>query len=92
MEVWRGVGEGLQAVIINPSIILGLGDWSHGSAQIFKSVYDEFPWYTNGVTGFVDVLDVVEAMTPINEQQRFRRTVYHQCRKYFLQGAICKNS
>ena len=62
MEVWRGIGEGLKAVIVNPTIILGSGDWNSGSSQIFKSVYNEFPWYTSGATGFVDVLDVVKAM------------------------------
>jgi len=62
MEVWRAVGEGLNAVIVNPSIILGASDWEKGSAAIFKSVYKEFPWYTNGVSGFVDVVDVVNAM------------------------------
>jgi len=62
MEVWRGVGEGLQAVVVNPSIILGAGDWESSSSKIFKSVYDEFPWYTEGVTGFVDVKDVAAAM------------------------------
>lgn len=59
MEVWRGIGEGLNAVIVNPVIILGAGDWSSGSTAIFKSAYDEFPWYTEGVSGFVDVEDVV---------------------------------
>jgi dihydroflavonol-4-reductase len=62
MEVWRGVGEGLEAVVVNPSIILGAGDWEGGSSKIFKSVYEEFPWYTEGVTGFVDVKDVARAM------------------------------
>ena len=62
MEVWRGIGEGLNAVIVNPSIILGSGDWTKGSTAIFKSAYDEFPWYTEGVTGFVDVVDTVQAM------------------------------
>ncbi len=62
MEVWRGIGEGLTAVIINPSIILGDGNWNEGSSQIFKTVYNEFPWYTDGVTGFTDVHDVVKAM------------------------------
>ena len=62
MEVWRGIGEGLNAVIVNPVIILGAGDWSSGSTAIFKSAYDEFPWYTEGVSGFVDVEDVVTAM------------------------------
>ena len=62
MEVWRGVAEGLDAVLINPSIILGAGNWNEGSTKIFKSVYDEFPWYTEGTTGFVDVKDVAKAM------------------------------
>lgn len=62
MEVWRGIGEGLNAVIVNPVIILGAGDWTKGSSEIFKSAYDEFPWYTEGISGFVDVTDVVRAM------------------------------
>lgn len=62
MEVWRGIGEGLNAVIVNPVIILGAGDWEKGSSEIFKSAYDEFPWYTEGTGGFVDVADVVKAM------------------------------
>lgn len=62
MEVWRGVGEGLDAVIVNPSLILGAGDWSKGSSEIFKTAYNEFPWYTEGISGFVDVRDVVKSM------------------------------
>lgn len=67
LEVWRGIGEGLDAVIVNPVIILGGGDWNTGSSQIFKSVYDEFPWYTEGVTGFVDVRDVAKSMIALME-------------------------
>jgi dihydroflavonol-4-reductase len=62
MEVWRSIGEGLNAVIVNPVIILGAGDWHKGSTEIFKSAYEEFPWYTEGTTGFVDVQDVCKAM------------------------------
>ena len=61
-EVWRGISEGLNAVIVNPVIILGAGDWDNGSSGIFKSAYNEFPWYTEGTGGFVDVEDVVSAM------------------------------
>ncbi|WP_235921049.1 NAD-dependent epimerase/dehydratase family protein [Foetidibacter luteolus] len=75
MEVWRGISEGLNAVIVNPSIILGSGDWSKGSAELFKSAYKEFPWYTNGISGFTDVADVVKAMIMLMESdihsQRF---------------------
>ncbi len=75
LEVWRGMGEGLKVVVVNPVIILGASDWSKGSTAIFKSAYDEFPWYTEGSSGFVDVLDVVEAMILLMESsicdQRF---------------------
>jgi nucleoside-diphosphate-sugar epimerase len=65
MEVWRGIGEGLDAVIVNPVIILGNGSWHTGSTSIFKSVYNRFPWYTGGASGFVDVKDVSNAMTAL---------------------------
>ncbi len=61
-EVWRGVAEGLNAVIVNPSIILGPGDWYKGSTAIFRNVWNGFKWYTNGINGFVDVRDVAAAM------------------------------
>lgn len=67
MEVWRGIGEGLNAVIVNPAIILGAGNWDTGSTAIFKSAYNEFPWYTKGFSGFVDVRDVAAAMIMLME-------------------------
>jgi nucleoside-diphosphate-sugar epimerase len=74
-EVWRGMAEGLKVLIVNPSIILGGGDWSKGSSAIFKSVYQEFPWYTEGITGFVDVADVARAIVALDnngvEAERF---------------------
>ncbi|MES1223315.1 MAG: NAD-dependent epimerase/dehydratase family protein [Bacteroidota bacterium] len=60
MEVWRGIGEGLNAVILNPSTLLGYGDWNNSSCAIFKNVYNEFPWYSNGVNGFVSVEDTAK--------------------------------
>jgi nucleoside-diphosphate-sugar epimerase len=60
IEVWRALGEGLNGVIINPSTVLGFGDWHNGSCALFKNSYKEFPFYTNGINGFVDVEDVAE--------------------------------
>jgi nucleoside-diphosphate-sugar epimerase len=75
LEVWRGIGEGLNAVMVNPVVILGAGDWNSGSSKIFQSAYNEFPWYSEGTTGFVDVRDVVKAMMQLMESditaQRF---------------------
>jgi nucleoside-diphosphate-sugar epimerase len=67
LEVWRGISEGLNAVILNPSTILGFGDWNTGSSAIFKKVYQEFKWYTPGVNGFVDVEDVAAAAVLLME-------------------------
>lgn len=61
LEVWRAFAEGLHGVIINPSTILGFGNWHTSSCAIFKNVYREFPWYTEGINGFVGVEDVAEA-------------------------------
>lgn len=62
MEVWRGIGEGLSAAIVNPGIILGAGNWEEGSARLMKVVDKEFPFYTEGINAWVDVQDVVRAM------------------------------
>jgi nucleoside-diphosphate-sugar epimerase len=68
MEVWRAIGEGLHAVIVNPSTILGYGDWNTSSCKIFKTVYNEFPWYTTGINGFVDIEDVARAVIMLAEK------------------------
>lgn len=62
LEVWRGISEGLPAVIVNPSVVIGEGDWHRSSTALFKYVYDEKPFYTNGTLNYVDVLDVAEAI------------------------------
>ena len=59
-EVWRSSQEGLDVVILNPSVILGPGDFTKGSSQIFQKIYDGLKYYTNGSTGYVDVTDVAE--------------------------------
>lgn len=67
MEVWRGFSEGLNGVILNPGTILGYGDWHTSSCAIFKNVYKEFSWYTEGVNGFIGVEDVAEATVRLIE-------------------------
>jgi len=62
LEVWRGIEEGLDAVIVNPSIILGPGQWHKGSSLLFTTVAKGIKFFTRGVTGYVDVRDVSKAM------------------------------
>ena len=60
LEVWRAHEEGLDVVILNPSIVLGPGDWHLSSMQIFKYVNEGRKFYPGGEMNFVDVRDVVE--------------------------------
>ncbi len=62
MEVWRGTQEGLDAVVVNPGVIIGSGFWDKGTGVLFSKVYKGMNYYTTGEMGFVDVVDVVACM------------------------------
>lgn len=36
-EVWRGMEEGLNAVIVNPSLIIGPGCWNQSSGKLITN-------------------------------------------------------
>lgn len=61
-EAWRAHEQGIRVVIVNPSVILGPGRWDSGSGQLLQQVKRAMPFYTKGVTGYVDVRDVARAM------------------------------
>lgn len=61
-EVWRAAAEGLEMVIVNPSLIIGAGNWQQSSSNMFSKAYKGIKFYTEGATGFVDVRDVSKVM------------------------------
>lgn len=63
LEVWRGVAEGLPALIVQPSIVLGAGNWHESSTQIFNYVWREKGYYPQGQLSYVDVRDVADIIT-----------------------------
>lgn len=67
MEVWRAIAEGLDAVIVNPSVIIGAGAGYNGSGAIFKVVKEGLKYYPPGATGLVDVADVARSMILLME-------------------------
>lgn len=71
LEVIRGREEGLKACIVNPSIVLGFGNWNQGSAKILKNGKQGFPFYTDGSNAFVDARDVAKASTLLMAHKRF---------------------
>jgi dihydroflavonol-4-reductase len=62
MEVWRGQSEGLDSVIVNPSVILGEADWNKSSTKLLKYVFEEHKFYPEGNLNYVDVLDVADCI------------------------------
>jgi nucleoside-diphosphate-sugar epimerase len=62
LEVFRAHEEGLNTVILNPSVILAAADWKKSSAKLFKYVWDERPFYIDSQLNYVDVRDVANAV------------------------------
>jgi dihydroflavonol-4-reductase len=91
MEVWRGIAEGLNAVIVNPSIIIGKNAGNEGSGALFNLVKNGLKFFTNGVTGFVDVTDVAKCMILLMEsditEERFTINAENISYKSFFEQA-----
>lgn len=83
MEVWRGINEGLDAVIVNPSVILGPGEWHAGSPAFFNNIYNGMLFYPGGGTGFVDVRDVSQAILILTSEANWNSAA----KKRFLLSA-----
>ncbi len=70
-EVWRGIEEGLNAVIVNPGVIIGPGNWTRGTGQLVSLSAKGVKFYTEGVTGFVGAIDVAGAMVALVNKKVF---------------------
>ena len=61
LEVWRGQEEGLSVTVVNPSVIIGAGDFSRSSAELFHQIYSGLSFYPAGSGGYVSSSDVAKA-------------------------------
>lgn len=68
-EVWRGVEEGLQVSIVNPSIVFGAGSWNESSLTIFRTIENGLSYYTKGGNAYVDARDVATAVRLLLENE-----------------------
>jgi dihydroflavonol-4-reductase len=71
MEVWRGIQEGLSAVIVNPGIIIGPGDFSRSSGSMFTKLNEGLNYYSQGGTGVVSANDCARMMVELMQRQCF---------------------
>jgi nucleoside-diphosphate-sugar epimerase len=83
-EVWKGIEKGLNAVIVNPGVILGVSGTASGSSQLFGQVRKGLIFYTNGGSGYVDVRDVVKAMISLTNSEITGE-------RFILSGENCSN-
>ncbi|WP_341226214.1 NAD-dependent epimerase/dehydratase family protein [uncultured Arcticibacterium sp.] len=67
LEVWRAQAEGLKIAIVNPSVILGEGEWQKSSTQLFNYVKKGNKFYSNGSINYVDVQDVATSIVKLLE-------------------------
>jgi len=75
-EVWRINEEGVDIVMVNPSLISGPGDWNKSSTAIFKTSYNGLKYFTEGCTGFVDVRDVSSTIIKlVNSETKAERFI-----------------
>ncbi len=70
-EVWRGMEEGLQGVIVNPGIILGPGFWYQSSGKLIDTCSKGNSFYTEGSSATVDAKDVAACMIQLTEEKHF---------------------
>ncbi len=70
-EAWRGMSEGLNVVVVNPSLVLGAGCWGQSSGELITRTQKGVSFYTEGVTGYVDVRDVANCMIKLMDENKF---------------------
>jgi len=94
MEVWRGIVEGLNAYMVNPSLIIGPGDWTQSTGAMFDKAWKGLPFYTRGGNCFVDARDVSAIMMGLmNSEIQNERFIVGAENRLFRDvfGRIAKN-
>jgi nucleoside-diphosphate-sugar epimerase len=82
--VWKGIHAGLNAVIVNPGVILGYSGSDKGSSELFARIRKGLPFYTHGGSGYIDVQDVVKLMIELTNS-----TITAE--RYILVAENCSN-
>ncbi|WPR75062.1 NAD-dependent epimerase/dehydratase family protein [Algoriphagus sp. NG3] len=57
LEAWRGEQEGLDLIVVNPSILLGKISDDRSSTDIYHYVLEEHSYYPKGDLNYIDVRD-----------------------------------
>lgn len=70
-EVWRGAQEGLNVVIVNPTVIIGPGKWGQSSTSLLQTAKKGLKFSSTGSNGFVDARDIAEILIDLVDKKVF---------------------
>ena len=73
MAVWRASQEGLNVVVVHPSVVIGSLDGTRASEKIFELARRKKAYASAGLTGYVDVRDVVYSLAELVERKLFNQ-------------------
>ena len=82
--MWRGIAEGLNAVMVNPSVVLGPGDWKKGSNALLRTVWENNKFclllrvQTSGILNYLNNIRIIDTEGYPHEYLNFElvRTFY----------------
>lgn len=69
LEAWRGEQEGLQLIVVNPSVLLGKASYGKSSTAIYSYVLEENKFFPKGDLNFIDVRDAAKITRILVEKQ-----------------------
>lgn len=69
LEAWRGEQEGLELIVINPSVLLGKVSYGRSSTAIYSYVLEEGKFFPKGDLNYIDVRDAAKITRELVENQ-----------------------
>ena len=69
LEAWRGEQEGLELIVVNPSILLGKASYGKSSSSIYTYVLEENRFFPKGDLNYIDVRDAAKITRLLVENQ-----------------------
>lgn len=89
-EVWRGMEEGLNAVIVNPGLVLGPGFWEQSSGKLVSTCYKGTAFYTEGSSAAISATDTAACMIGLTERHVFNKRFVLTAHNYTFRDLLSR--
>jgi dihydroflavonol-4-reductase len=70
-EVWRAEAEGLNTMVLNPSVVIGESYLKQSSSKLFDYIKKGRKFYTDGLINYVDAEDLSLALFDIYDKKAY---------------------